>query len=446
MGDVLAYFTPAAAIAPFWAGRFFARGHRGSAKTGLIVNALMALVFFSIYILLIPMIMSALQVTDRYHVLYLVLSLRVIEVYLNAALESIVYMRRPEALGYGSTIYETIKVAAGFILIMMFGLKLLGAILSMIIAGILKVAFYFRRAAHEFREKVNWGYVREWFKASIFNIYQMIGQSISGFTLIILFIIGGHLARAYFGAATTIASVIGYSIALSSALYPKLLQDGRPEDVSISLKMVLMFAVPMSFGAIILSYLYLVVLNPLYVDAVPILQILSLVYLCGAISSVFESVVYGMERLDEKAKIPLRSLIKSRIFKLAMLPYIHSMLVLPSLFYILTFYASSPSEAAFHLGWLNLLTGFAFMLARYKMARSCISFVFPWKSLLKYCFSSGLMAVTLYLIPIPRRLFLAIAATGLGAIIYFTVLWMIDEEMRNLVRLMLKETKTKVGL
>ncbi|RLI37205.1 hypothetical protein DRO55_01845, partial [Candidatus Bathyarchaeota archaeon] len=62
----------------------------------------------------------------------------------------------------------------------------------------------------------------------------------------------------------------------------------------------------------------------------------------------------------------------------------------------------------------------------------------PWGGIAKYLLSSVVMALVLYVIPPPSRLSLTLAVTLLGGVIYFSILWFIDEEARRLSRSMFR--------
>ncbi|MDH5734455.1 MAG: hypothetical protein OEY88_11850, partial [Candidatus Bathyarchaeota archaeon] len=237
--DVFSYFVLLATILPFWTTRFVAREHAGSAKTGLIANIFISIASASIYLALLPTILSVLQIGADYAMLYFIVSIQIVEFYTISALEAVLHAKQPQTIGYGLLVYEVCKVALAFILIMHLKLGLLGAMYSMISSYIIQIAFYVKLTAKELKESVRWSYLKEWLKASPINLYSMVGNRIAAFTLILLFMYG-ELARSYYGAALTIANVIAYSTFLSYALYPRLLSKTDSKDVSTSLKMVLM--------------------------------------------------------------------------------------------------------------------------------------------------------------------------------------------------------------
>jgi len=445
INDVFSYFILLAGVLPFWATRFVAREHFGSAKTGLVGNIFISIASASIYLALLPLILSALQIGTAYTILYAIISIQILELYTVSVLEAVLLAKQPQTIGYGLLAYEVCKVTLGFILIIQLKLGLLGAIYSMISSHVIQIIFYMRLTAKELKESVNWTYLKEWLKASPINLYSIVGNRTAAFPLIFLFIYG-ELARSYYGAAVTIASVVVYSTFLAYALYPRLLSESNTKDVSTSLKMVLMFAVPMTTGAMVLSDSYLTILGVVYREATPVLLLLAINALCSSLSQVFSTVVAGTEGLDAKAKIPFRELTKSRIFQIFTLPYIQSAITLPTTFFALFCIAKTQLEAATYLALISLIASLVMLLCNYIIARKCLTFNFPWKNVAKYLVASAVMATPLLVIPHPTRLSLTVGLTALGGIIYFATLATIDQETRELTKSILNETKSKLRI
>jgi O-antigen/teichoic acid export membrane protein len=445
ISDVSSYFVLLASVLPFWTTRFVARDHAGSARTGFVSNILISITSASIYLALLPIILSALQISTAYTILYTIISIEIFELYTVSALEAVLLAKQPQSVGYGLLIYEVCKAILGFTLIIQLKLGLLGAIYSMISSYTIQIVFYIKLTAKELKESVRWTYLKEWLKASPINLYNIIGIRIAAFTLIFLFIYG-ELARSYYGAAVTIVSVVAYSTFLAYALYPRLLSESNTRDVSTSLKMVLMFAIPMTTGAMVLSDSYLTILGLVYRDATPVLLLLAINALCSSLSQVFNTVVIGTEGLDAKAKIPFSELTKSRIFQIFTLPYIQSAITLPTTFFALFYIAKTQLEAATYLALISLIVSLVMLLCRYVIARKCLTFNFPWKNVTKYIFASAVMTAPFLIIPHPTRLLLTLGFTVLGGIIYFAILATIDQETRELIESVLNEVKSKLHI
>jgi len=444
--DLTAYFILLAAALPFWITRFVARGREGAVKTGLVANLIIALISVTIYIPMVPPITSALNISEAYLLLYLVASIQIIESYFIYAIESVLRTEKPQAIGYGLLIEELCKIILAYTLIMKLQGPLLGAMIGFVTAVFIQIAYYIKLLSHDFDQKIQWNYVREWLKGSIANIYHLIGTQIAAIIFILLFIFGGAAARGDYTAASTIASIISYSIFLSFALYPKLLAETNLEDVTTSLKMVLMFSIPMTAGALAIPDSLLIILDPKYREATPILSLLAVDTFIATISQFFIWVLFGVEKFDEEAKIPLKQLTRSSIFKVFTLSYVHAAITLPIAFYVLTNFATpdQPIQAAMYVAIINIATHFAMFPVLWVILRKRVRIHIPWSSIAKYVFASAIMATILFLIPHPTRLSATLGITAMGAIIYFMLLMAIDREVRALLSSIWQEIKFKV--
>ena len=443
--DLMAYFVLLASALPFWAGRFVARGKEGAIKTGLVANLVIALISVVIYVPLIPAIISALNISESYLILYFVASTQIIELYLISSFESALRVEKPQAIGYGLLIEEICKIVLAYILIVKFQEPLLGAMIAFVTALSIQTIYYIKILSNDFGQKIQWNYVKEWLKGSIANIYNLLGIQIAAVIFILLFIFGGAAARGDYMAATAIANIISYSIFLSFALYPKLLAENSLKDVTTSLKMVLMFAIPMTAGVLAIPDSLLIILQETYREATPILSLLAVDTLIATVSQFFIWVVFGVEKLDEEAKIPLKQLMKSNIFKVYTLSYIHAAITLPTAYFVLTNFAlNQPVSAAMYVAIINMSTRFAMFLVLCIIVYKTVRISIPWKSIAKYVFASAIMAIVLFLIPHQERLSLTLGITAMGAILYFVLLMAIDKETRKLVSIIWQEIRSRI--
>ncbi|MBS7656935.1 hypothetical protein KEJ33_03315 [Candidatus Bathyarchaeota archaeon] len=434
VSDILSYFILASGIFPFWATRFIARNHAGSSVTVVFSNLLVAVPFTVIYILLLPVVMSLFHVTSEFTFVYAIISVQILEIYLQSGLEATLYAKKPQSIGIGIIIFEVSKVCLGYALIFLLNMGLAGAVLSVIIALSFQIFYYLKLTAPIFSEKINFKYVKEWAKASPFNLFGTVGQKLADLVLFFLFLYGGKIARGYYGAALTIASVVGYSSSIGYALYPRLLSKSKPEDVTFSIKLVSMFAIPMAFGAVVMGDSFLVILRSEYAIAKPVLTLLSLDLLLLCFSSIFETVITGAEKLDAEAAISWKKLAKSNLFISLALPYIKALFILPTIYYILNFLVVDALDAALYVGLATLIIDFALVSIRYFIANRSLQFKMPIKHIAKYVFASIAMASLLYIIPHPTRLSLTAALTLLGACVYFIILLVVDNESRTILK------------
>ena len=148
---------------------------------------------------------------------------------------------------------------------------------------------------------------------------------------------GGATTRAYYQAALSFTTIVGYSSSLAFAMYPKLLAKTCPdEQVGTSFRTVLMLAIPLSTITMVMSTSFLSVLNISYSVAWPVLIALTINTLVSVITSFYSSLIMGREGFDAEGKISLRKLVRSKIFTVFSLGYIQAAIALPLVYYVLT--------------------------------------------------------------------------------------------------------------
>jgi hypothetical protein len=447
INDILLWFTLLAGVVPFWVLRCVSRGKQGAAKTGFVTNLLIATVSTVAYLALIPFILSALGISADYLTFYLVVSIQIAELYIMTVFESCLQACTPHKVGYGAIIQQVIKVSLGYVLIMQFGQPLMGAVISISIAITVQMGYYYTLLAEELKQQVQWGYVKEWLKASAANIYNVVGNQLINLVFIMLFYYGEAGGREIYYAAGTMANVIAFSGFLAFALYPKLLAEKKSEDITSALKMVLMFALPMTVGAIALSNSYIVLLRESLLEIYPgagvVLVVLALDAFVTVVSGIYGSVLFGFETVDQE-KMSFRALVKSKLFLYFSLPFVHSAITIPTTYYVLTTYAlGQPLKAAFSVCVINSVVRFAVFIPLIIMVREMIKVIIPWKSILKYVFASAVMGIVLFLLPYSSRLSTTLVWTGVGGVVYLGVLMMIDREARALPKTILQEIRGK---
>jgi O-antigen/teichoic acid export membrane protein len=438
--DVTGYFMLFSGLVPFWATRFVARGNQGATKTALLTNLVVGLPSASIYFLLVPMIIVQLNISETYVMIYLIASVLIINTHLIATLEACLRAERPQIIGFGLVIEETSKLALAYVLIVGLRQLFLGGMLSIIVSAGLQILYYLKVVGIEFKQKIQFGYVREWLKGSTASIYNAVGTQIAGFIFILLIIYGGKVARADYQAATIFANIISYSSFLAFALYPKLLARNSVQEVTATMRTVLMFALPLATIAISLAPSLLTVLNVAYSAVWPILILLAIDAIIGVITQFYTSVILGVEKLDEAAKIPLKKLIKSRMFKLFTLPYVQAAINLPLTFYVLTGFAQNhPLRAAFYVTAINMAAHIIIFSLTYAMAQASAKTFVPWRNIAKYLAACAVTAAALYLLPHPTTLALTVATVLTGVFIYAVLVLAIDKPARALVTAIFRE-------
>ena len=205
--DVTGYFLLFAGFIPFWAVRFVARGKEGATKTAFAANLTVAIASVAAYIPLSPLIATSLHITETS--VYVLASGQIFTTFAVNTLESCLRAKRPQAIGYGLLLEETIKLSLAYLLVVRFQQLFIGAMLSLILSASVQTLFYMKLLSKDLRQKIQWNYVREWLKGSTALIYNAVGAQLTNFFLILLFIYGTQTGRGDYLAATTFATIIG---------------------------------------------------------------------------------------------------------------------------------------------------------------------------------------------------------------------------------------------
>jgi O-antigen/teichoic acid export membrane protein len=434
MFDLIGYFTIFASVLPFWAVRFMARGREGVAKTVVFSNLAMSLISITLYFVLLLPVTATLHVNSAFVIFYAIASIHIINVHLLGSLSSILQARKPQATGIGLLISEFPKVALAYTIATISGQVYLGGLIGFLIGEILQTGYYLKLLSPDFHQHVHWSYVKEWAKGSTVVIFGLIGSLLANLVFSLLFVYGGGIARADYQAAAQFAAVIGYSSALAFALYPKLLAEGCFGEVATSLKLMLMFALPMTITAIVMAPSLLTILGVRYSSASPVLVALAVDALVVVLLNFYQFVLMGSERLDEEAKIHLGMLVRSKIFRVNALAYIQAAISIPLAYYVLTALAGESTQLTFYFAIIILITHVILLGIVYLWTiRSCRVTV-PWVSIGKYVLASVVAGAVLFLLPHPTKLILTFATLFVDIAIYASILFAIDKYARNLLR------------
>lgn len=440
--DLTGYFLLLSGVFPFWTMRFVARQKQGAAKTGFLANLVVSLIFAVAYVSLLPFVTAAFNISGTYVLMYAIASVQIINMYLIAVLESVLRAKKPQTIGYGLLLGESCKIALAFLFIVWLRQLFLAALLSLIISATVQVLYYLKLTWNELKQKIQWAYAKEWLKGSTANIYNAVGNQLAASTIILLFLFGGQAARGDYQAATTYSNIVGYSLFLSYALYPRLLTKGNLDDVTSTLKTVLMFSIPITTIILSLPQSLLTILHVHFNEAAPILILLTIDAFVVLVSQFYSSVIFGVEKFDEKATIPFSELVRSKIFKVFTLPYIQAIVSIPACFYVLTQYVNDqPVLAAISVTAINFAAHIVALLAQYVMMRKSVRINVPWKNIGKYILASAVAAAFFYMLPDTTTLSLTLIVILAGGAIYLSVLLAIDGDARRIVGAILHEVK-----
>jgi hypothetical protein len=253
---------------------------------------------------------------------------------------------------------------------------------------------------------------------------------------ILLFQIAGQSASGILQAAVVFSSVVGYSFSLAFALYPKMLAEDCPNDVTSSFKAMIMLALPMATIAAVMARSLLTILNESYAYAYPVLMLLAVDALIALISQFYLFCLMGVEKFDMEGKISIRELVRSKIFKVFTLPYIQAAISIPLVYYILTQvgFGGDTLKAVLYVVAVGILVHIVVFVGIYWRMRSEVRIFVAWKSVAKYVLCSLATAAVLLVLPTTTTLTMTFGKLLVGAATYFGLLLAIDKDARKLAR------------
>jgi O-antigen/teichoic acid export membrane protein len=434
--DYTPFFVLFSTVLTFWVTRFTARGKDGTIKTGVLSQLVIAIIFTIIYLPVIYLVSNAIG-TSAYMTIYLISGLFILTTYMVAVLEAVLQATRPQKTGYGFIIQEIVKVVVALIVVLVFKQVFLGAILALVISPAIQIMYYCYLLSDYFKGEINWVYLKQWLKGAPVILYNAVGALILSTVFILLFLYGGSEARAYYQAALSFTTIVGYASSLSVALYPKLLANScSKEDIGTSFRTVLMLAIPLATLTITMAASFLTILKAPYSVAWPVLIALTVDTLIVLVYTFYSQCIMGVEAFDAEGQISFRHLVKSKIFKIFSIPYIQAAVALPLTYYVLTqLPVDGPVTTTVAVIGIFIALHAATLIGVYAFMRHTIHIPVHWRSITKYVLAALLMGVTLYLLPTTTTLGMTIAKTIAGFAFYIGLLLLIDRQARDLLRL-----------
>ncbi len=428
-------FSLVSGLFPFWTTRFVARAKMGATKTGVLSNLILALVAAAIYLASVAPIMSAFHIKSAYLLIYLLAALQIVNTFMIAIFEGSLRAVKPQAIGFGLLIEELVKVSLAFVLVVGLNQLLLGAMIGLIGGASVQAVFYTWLLKDVLRESLKWDYLREWLKGgSAAFIYNAVGLQLVNAVFYLLVFFSGQAALGYYQAAVIFSTVISYAFSLAFALYPKMLAQDCPADVATSFKTMIMLALPIAAVTLTMAQSLLTVLKASYGVAAPVLMLLTVDTFVVLIYQFYSQCLLGVETLDIEGRIPLRQLVRSKIFKVFTIPYIQAAIALPALFFVLTKVVSAdPVQAALYMVIIYIVAHAGTLVGLYASTRDAVKIPAAWTSIAKYALTASVSAFVLLVLPQTTTLAATFGKVLVGVAIYVGMLYAIDTDARKIV-------------
>jgi O-antigen/teichoic acid export membrane protein len=445
--DLVTFSAYPAGLVAFWATRDIARG-KMFGKTAITLNIALSALGILLYLAL--SYFSASRIPSANLVTLLSAVLLVPVAYLSQAANSVVAGHRPVVLGYAVIFSEVAKLAVGYPLLVVFKVGIDGVIIAVMVANLAQAIASLALAGDAMSSQVNFEQGKRWLTHSwlpmLTTLPLMLGVAD---TFVASLADANTVLVGYYQAAFSVAALAGYSLYLASAMYPLLLKGGADEVTAMTLDLALAFGIPMAVGAAVLAGPILHLLNSQYLDASTALGILAMAALANTVTSFFDQVLIGKDRVDVDESAKFSDYLRSSIL------FVAKVNLALTVVYLASVYLSVAGGLVFGLPRATTLEVWALaqlgifivgILIKARRVSTVGKLIVP-RSIGYYVLGAGIMAVILYLLE-PfifygrGTFFLALELVlvgGFGVGAYAVFVLALDKTLRGILRRALKE-------
>jgi O-antigen/teichoic acid export membrane protein len=446
--DIVAFAAYPAGLVAFWATRDIARG-KMFGKTALVLNVALSAIGVALYLVL--SYLSAARIPSAGISTLLFAALLVPVAYFNQAANSVVAGHRPVVMGYAVVFSEIAKLATAYPLLIVFKVGIDGVILSVMVANLAQSIASAALAGDALSSPVNIEQGRRWLATSWLPILTTLPIYLAlADTYVASLAAGNTVLVGHYQAAFSVAALAGYSLYLATAMYPLLLKGGSDEVTAMTLDLALAFGIPMAVGAAVLATPVLHLLNTEYLDAHVALGIMAVAALFLTVSTVFDNILFGRDRVDIDESAKFGDYLKSSILFVAKVNITLGVVYLAAVYVIIVGGLSTglaPSTTLDYWALAQLACVVFFMSIKARRVRKVGRIILP-RSVGYYVAGSGIMAVILYflqgfLVYGGGTFFLAfelVAITLVGVGAYAAFVLALDKTLRDFLRRVMRET------
>ena len=452
IGSLLVYATIISPIIDYWLTREIARGGK-SGKTGIISTG-----FFSVFGLTIFVILAyfvSLESDASFEILLFGCIIIPVQ-FLQKILHSINMAWKPQTRSYGMLVFEIVKIPTGIFLIYFLDLGIVGAIVTTFVAHLGEIILLVYFAREKIRVSFSTLFIKKWFRLSWIPMYGNLQNLILYLDVIFFTLITSSVTGlAFYTVSISVVAIVNHSSSLSFALYSKLLEGGKKEHLQQNLTNVLYFALPLLTLSIVFSKPTLFALNPQYMDAWPIVIILAFKVFFHIIRDIFESGLYGIEKVDVNEKSTWKDFIKSKLFFMPTLRIIQNILYVIILAIVLwIFVGQNVPDLHLVIYWaiVGLVIQIPFTVYTYYIAKKEFPIKIPKNSIIKYSVTS-IVSIGIsyslfenfveYDVSIFKFLPNLLLFILIGMSMYFIITYFIDVRTKKLIKSAIKEILKK---
>ena len=438
-------------IISYWATREVARGLE-SAKTAIFSSGIFSSMAVIIYLIIVHFVHSGTD-TDFESVFFAAFLIPII--FLNKVLHGINLGWKPQAVSYGILVMGVTQIPMALIFVYFFDMGVMGIIISVAIANISSIIVLAISAREIIKKEFQIKFLKKWFRLSWLPFYPGIAGMVHAYDVVIFSLMVGSVEGiGFWTAAVLLPTLIGNSGLISTAVYAKLLQKGKMENLQRNVTQIFFFAFPLSAIVIVFAEPGLFILNPIYQIAFPVVIIMTFQVVLNTLSTVFQSMLKGVETVDVDEKASFKQYIKSKLFLLPTLLLIQYSVYITLLVIMLWVAGSDYDLIDLITYWaiIMLSTQIPITICHYIMVRKHLQITFEFSIILKY-FAISLVVFSLiyYLteqfLEYDSNVFVFIPAvllfTMIGVFGYISITYLVDSRTKHLVSEIINELKER---
>jgi hypothetical protein len=436
-------------IVSYWTTREISRGVE-SAKTAIFANGILSSIAI-VGFLIIAYLMGTNTDTDLQTIL--TASLLIPLIFLNKILTAINLGWKPHVVSYGLLVYSITQIPMALIFVYYLDLGVYGIFYAVGVANLASIIVLTISGWEKIKNSFQKNFLKKWIKFSWLPFYPGIAGILHSYDVIIFSLIAGTVEGiAFWVVALLLPNIVANAGHVSSAVYPKLLKEGKIDNLQQNITLIFYFGFPLSAIAIVFAKPGLFILNPVYQIVFPIVIILTVWTFLNTLSTVFQNILKGTETVDLDEKNGFIAHVKSKLFLLPTLLLIQYTIYISVLTIMLFFTHSTSSQFELLLYWslIYLSIQIPFTLYHYIMVRKETQISFEFNKIIKYFLISLVVFSSMYFIIeqflnyennififIPNVLFFVM----IGISAYIGISFLIDDRIKQLVLSVIKEIK-----
>ncbi|MDE2589897.1 MAG: hypothetical protein KGL95_09575, partial [Patescibacteria group bacterium] len=376
-------------VITYWTTREAARGEE-SARTAISFGQIFSLTGSLIYVV-ISFFMSKQSNIDQNVLLFAIILVPIM--YLRNILYSINLGSKPQGTSYSLLISEIAKILSLLILFKFFGPHISDVIISIFTSQVIGVLILYVYTRKMIGKKIKQEFVKKWIRLSWLTLYTqvMVRVLVRSDILVFTAITQSVLGLAFYGAAAAIGSLSSFAGAISSAVYPKILEGKGGNFLQGNLTLLFYFSLPLTAISITFAKYALFVLNPIYEIASLVVVLVAIKTFFFTLNQTLEQFLRGSETVDMNFQSTHSDYLKSKLFTLPTARIIQYCIYLISLVLVLMFLNDNSNykiNQVIYWSLAALITEIPITIYLYIMTKRSFKIKIEYARISKYLLSS----------------------------------------------------------